>query len=128
MWVRFGDYFGERFATREEAIADANYTLAPGDPFKTGRMADLDLATLMPCARSITERMDDLACDHFGDASGDWGKDVCTKAVDEKASEELTTGVHLVIRGWLEKHCLMPQFCHMEDEEGHTAVKPEGEK
>lgn len=127
MWTRFGDYTGERFVTREAAIADADETLDPGDTFNTARTTDLDLATLMPCARAITERMDDLACDYFGDASGDWGTSICTKADEDKASEELTAGLHRVIKAWLENHGLMPQFCHMEDEEGHTAVERDGE-
>lgn len=114
-WTQGADY-----DSREEAIAEANQQLDPGDTFWTGRA---DYVTPEQIADVIADvDVEDVVGTWLYDNVGEFASDDFNASKEQ--IDELQKGMREVALAWLTKHEMAPTCFLIEETERHTATGP----
>jgi hypothetical protein len=108
------EHYHGKFATREEALAEAMEYASPGATVWTGVAKPLRIGQLMPDANHLLEHCGEQAYERAGEAAEGWP--ACSKAQEADLEDTLRR----VLDDWANKHGLQPAFYEVEEIQQHV--------
>lgn len=121
-----GDTFtSEGYETREFAVDDvvknpADFGLAPGQTFHTGKLVPPDMDSIVdPDIQAIFTDMQEKAAEGYGEPSEDWLSDV-----KPEQEQDLHDKIKGILLHWMLENKLTPGFGGIEEVEEHKVSNP----